>query len=58
MVNCLQAVRNQLKKVGLLPLEHRSDEFQLLVKMIGMMVYLPPKQIQAYWFNGVRSYVT
>ena len=58
MANCLQAVRNQLKKVGLLPLEHRCDEFQLLVKMIGMMVYLPPKQIQAYWFNGVRSYVT
>ena len=51
-------MREKLKKIGLIHLENTCTEFQMLVKMIGVMVYLPPEQMQAYWFQGVRSYVT
>ena len=51
-----QAIRAKAGKLGLVKLEHENQNFQLFLKMVGAMEYLPAAKIQEFWLRGIQSY--
>ena len=52
-----KCIRDKIKKLGLIKLENTDLEFQLFVKMIAMLAYLPPDKVQEYWGRGIKNFV-
>ena len=52
-----KCIRDKIKKLGLIGLENTNTDFQLFVKMIAMLAYLPPDKLQEYWSNGIKNFV-
>jgi len=51
-----QAVRDKVKSLGIAHFELENEEFQLLIKMVGMLAYVPPERVQEFWKKGVKIY--
>ena len=52
-----KCIRDKIKKLGLIRLENTNTDFQLFVKMIALLAYLPPEKLQEYWSNGIKNFV-
>ena len=51
-----QAVRDKVKSHGIAHFELQDETFQLLIKMVGMLAYVPPSRVQEFWKKGVKVY--
>lgn len=45
-----------MKNLGIAHFELQDENFQVLVKMIGMLAYVPVDKIQEFWKKGVKVY--
>ena len=52
-----KCIRDKIKKLGLIGLENTNTDFQLFVKMIAMLAYLPPDKLQEYWSKAIKNFV-
>ena len=49
-------MRDRVKSLGIAHFELKDEDFQLLVKMIGMLAYIPPDRVQEFWKKGVKVF--
>ena len=53
----LQAVRRYMQRCCLVSLENENGDFRLLVKLAGVLTYMPPEKVFRFWKDGVQSLV-
>ena len=58
MIFSNKAVREKMKKLGLVRLENENENFSMFVKMLGNLAWLPPAQMQMYWTQGIQVFAT
>ena len=49
-------MRDKVKSHGIAHFELQDETFQLLIKMVGMLAYVPPSRVQEFWKKGVKVY--